>query len=67
MSTRLKVLLSDWVRQTLRAARADSPGDPARKLAIIRAAAYHAFPTADVEQMLAEIESGRSARCADPP
>lgn len=50
--------MSEWVRQTLREARSDSAGDPARKLAVIRAAARHDFPSADVGQMLAEIESG---------
>lgn len=50
--------MSEWVRQTLREARSGSPGDPARKLAAIRAAARHDFPSGDVEQMLAEIESG---------
>jgi hypothetical protein len=56
---------SEWVRQSLRAARADSPGDPARKLAAVRAAAGHSFPTADVEPMLAEIESGYLATRAE--
>jgi len=32
--------------------------DADRKVQAIRAAARHAFPTADVEQMLAEIEGG---------
>jgi len=51
--------VSEWVRQSLRRARrAAGGGDPARKLAVIRAGAGHAFPTADIERMLAEIESG---------
>lgn len=51
--------VSEWVRQSLRRARrASGAGDPARKLAVIRAGAGHAFPTADIDQMLAEIESG---------
>jgi hypothetical protein len=51
--------VSEWVRQSLRRARrATGGGDSARKLAVIRAAAGHAFPTADVDRMLAEIESG---------
>jgi hypothetical protein len=40
------------------ARRSSTDRDPARKLAAIRAAARHSFPTADIEQMLAEIESG---------
>lgn len=51
--------MSEWVRRALREARTESTtGDPARKLAVIRTSAGHDFPTADVEQMLAEIESG---------
>lgn len=52
--------VAEWVRQELRAARAKRPlGEPAKKLAVVRAAAGHAFPTADIDQMLAEIECGR--------
>ena len=51
--------LSEWVRQSLRAARLANPvGDHNKKLQVVRAAAQHAFPTADIEQMLVEIESG---------
>ncbi len=55
--------LSEWARQVLRRARAERPGgDRARKLAAVRAAARHAFPTADIEAMLEEIERGYGAR-----
>ncbi|MGH2555681.1 MAG: antitoxin [Actinomycetota bacterium] len=55
--------LSEWVRQVLRRARAEQPGaDRARKLAAVRAAARHSFPTADIEVMLEEIERGYDAR-----
>lgn len=51
--------VSEWVRQALRQARRTAAGgDPARKLAVVRAAARHAFPTAEIEEMLAQIESG---------
>ena len=51
--------LSEWVRQKLRRAERDqTSGSLDRKLAAIRAAARHDFPTADVDQMLREIESG---------
>lgn len=51
--------VSEWVRQVLRAAGRDKPaGDQARKLAVIRAAGRHSFPTGDVDQLLAEIERG---------
>jgi hypothetical protein len=51
--------VAEWVRQALRAARRRrAVGDPKKKIAAIRAAARHSFPTADIEQMLAEIERG---------
>jgi hypothetical protein len=54
--------VSEWVRQSLRAARSTQPsGDPAKKLQVIRAAARHSFPTADIDQMLGEIEAGYGA------
>lgn len=50
---------SEWVRQVVRKAqRNEGRGDPKKKLAAVRRAAEHAFPTADVDQMLAEIERG---------
>jgi len=54
-----RMTVAEWVRQALRVARKNSPAsDPGRKLDVIRAAARHAYPTADVETMLAEISSG---------
>lgn len=51
--------VSEWVRQAVRAAqRREASGDPARKLEVIRAASRHAFPVADIEILLAEIERG---------
>jgi hypothetical protein len=48
-----------WVRDALRAARQRQPsGDAERKLRALRAAADHAYPTADIGEMLAEIERG---------
>jgi hypothetical protein len=49
--------VGEWVRRALREARASRPAAaPATKLQAIRRAATHAFPTADIDQMLAEIE-----------
>jgi len=60
---RQRMTVSEWVRQTLRAARRAEPGsDPGRRLAAIAAASGHALPTADIDQMLAEIERGRAER-----
>lgn len=51
--------LSEWVRGVLRDARRGLPtGDQARKLAAVRAAARHDFPTAEIDRMLEEIEQG---------
>jgi hypothetical protein len=51
--------VAEWVRQALRAARRREPlGDAARKLDAVRAAARHAFPSGDIDTMLAEIERG---------
>jgi hypothetical protein len=51
--------VAEWVRQVLRAARRRAPRTNSRKkIEAIRAAARHSFPTADIDQMLAEIESG---------
>jgi hypothetical protein len=51
--------VSEYVRETLREARRKvASGDAERKLAAIRAADRHAYPTADVDQMLGEIERG---------
>ena len=54
--------MADWVRQALKRALQDRAlGDRDKKIAIIRAAAGHEFPTTDVGQMLAEIGAGRDS------
>lgn len=51
--------VSEWVRKVLQRASTEArTRDPARKLAAVRAAARHAAPTADIDQMLAEIGPG---------
>jgi hypothetical protein len=51
--------IAEWVRQSLRAARHQrSAKDSSVKLAAIHSAVRHAHPTADVEEMNAEIERG---------
>jgi hypothetical protein len=51
--------IAEWVRQALALARRREPvGDAGKKVEIIRAAAKHDFPTADIDSMLAEIEQG---------
>ena len=54
--------LSEWVRRRLREAKRDAPAKRVgQKLEAIRIATSYSFPTADIEQMLAEIEAGRRA------
>jgi hypothetical protein len=51
--------VAEWVRQTLRAARRQEPRlEGERKLKAVREAVRHKFPSSDIQQMLAEIESG---------
>lgn len=59
IARRHRTTVSEWVRRTLREARQREPrGDLDTKLRAIRTAARHAFPTADIEQMLEEIDHG---------
>jgi len=59
VARRNRVTVAEWVRQALRSARRQQPErDAGRKLAVVRAAAGHAFPTADIDQMLREVEAG---------
>lgn len=54
-----RVSVADWVRDAIRLAKREQPSSsPERKIAAIRAAALHQGPTADIEQMLEEIERG---------
>jgi hypothetical protein len=54
-----QLTMAEWVRQTLRAARRREPaGHAGRKLDAIRAAARHAFPTGEIEDIVREIERG---------
>jgi transposase-like protein len=51
--------VSAWVRQALRAARRhESTRSNVARLQAVRLAVRHDFPTADMDQMLAEIEAG---------
>jgi predicted 2-oxoglutarate/Fe(II)-dependent dioxygenase YbiX len=54
-----RMTVAEWVRQALREGRQRQPAaDGRKKIEVVRRAARHAFPTADVDQMLAEIERG---------
>jgi hypothetical protein len=59
LARRQRLTTAAWVRQALRGARRAEPGaDAKKKLETVRVAVSHAFPTADIDQMLAEIERG---------
>jgi hypothetical protein len=54
-----RMTVAEWVRQAIRAARHREPlGDASRKLDAIRRASRQAFPTADIDTMLGDIERG---------
>ena len=59
-ATRAGQTVSEWARQAMRAhSRAGrSDVDPARKLAVIQSAATHSYPTAEIDEMLAQVEAG---------
>jgi hypothetical protein len=54
--------VAEWVRQALESARRQEPvGSVGKKLDSIRIAVRHEYPSGDVEDILAEIESGYGA------
>ena len=62
LARREQIAVGEWVRRILREARLRRPvQEPQAKLKAVRKAVELAFPTADIEQMLAEIERGYGA------
>ena len=56
---RERVTVGEWVRRVLREARTRQPlHEPETKLKAVRKSSEYSFPTADIEQMLVEIEQG---------
>lgn len=54
-----RMTLAEWVRRALAAARRREPStDSSKKLAAVRAATRHAFPSGDIGELLAQIERG---------
>lgn len=54
-----RMSIAEWVRQALSfASRREPLGDSAKKLDLIRAAARNHFPTAEIDDMLQQIERG---------
>ena len=59
LAKREGLTVGEWVRRALRDARASRPAiDSTTKLKAIRRGVKYSFPTADMEQMLSEIERG---------
>jgi hypothetical protein len=62
-----RMTVAEWVRQALRRARREEPmTDTKRKIAMVREASRGSYPTADIDQMLAEIERGYSTDSIPP-
>lgn len=59
LARREGLTVSDWVRRSLRHThQQQTVSDPETKLKAIRRGAQLSFPTADVEQMLSDIDFG---------
>jgi hypothetical protein len=59
LARRERLTVGEWVRRALRTARSRQPTkDPQEKIRAVRKAVEYSFPTADIGQMLDEIESG---------
>jgi len=59
MASSRHMSIAEWVRQALELARRREPTtDVGKKLEAIRAAVRYDFPSGDIADMLAEIESG---------
>ena len=59
LAKRERLTVGEWVRRALREARTSRPAiEPETKLKAVRRGAKYSFPTADIGQMLSEIERG---------
>ena len=59
LARREKLTVGEWVRKVLKYARARQPvHEPEAKLKAVRKAVQYSFPTADIDQMLSEIDQG---------
>lgn len=62
LARRERLTVGEWVRRTIREARDRQPvSDKETKLKAVRRGAEYSFPSADIEQMLNEIERGYQA------
>ncbi len=59
VARRHKLTVSEWVRRAIRELALREPAQsPDRKLGMVREAARGSYPTADIEDMLKDIERG---------
>jgi hypothetical protein len=59
LARRNRMTVAEWVRTSLRMARAtESGGDARAKTEALRRSSLYSFPAGDIDQMLSEIESG---------
>ena len=59
LARRERLTVGEWVRRTLREAREQRPlNEPEIKLKAVRRGAEFSFPTADIDEMLGDIERG---------
>jgi hypothetical protein len=59
LAKRERLTVGEWVRRVVQEARTSRPViEPETKLKAVRQGAKYSFPTADIEQMLSEIERG---------
>ncbi len=58
MADRKRLTIAEWIRTALRSVRPRKPHAAYRKLEAVNSAARYSFPTADIDQMLVEIEQG---------
>ena len=57
---RERMSIAEWVRQSLRSARRGHAERVSTKLRALADAVVHDFPTGDIEEVLGDIEAGRS-------
>lgn len=59
LARRERLTVGEWVRRTLREARLSRPvHEPQWKIRAVRKAVDYSFPTAEIDQILDEIERG---------
>ena len=62
MAERKHLTITEWIRAAVRSVCPYKPRAAQRKLEAVTSASRHSFPTADIDQMLAEIEQGYGIR-----